>query len=523
MGCGSRETPVESGIRDGTLHVGNGAEPQSLDPHLTTGELETNIQNAIFEGLLVPDPYTGEPSAGAASHWEMSNDQLVYTFHIRPEAQWSDGKGLTAQDFVDTYKRALSPALAAEAAIHFYGVVGASDYGEGKTTDFSKVGFKVLDTHTLQVTLIQPLPHILKLIMHRSWFPLRVDLIETFGRIDERGTRWTLQGNLVGNGPFNLTAWRQNESILVEKSLTYWDADNVKLNRIYFYPIENVNTEERAYRSGRLHITNNSSSIPLARLDYYREEESDHLWLKPYGRNNHLLVNPNAVPFTDSRVRRALSLAINREALAEVVMKGIWTPAYNLVPAGLDGYKAGKQFESDLEEARRLLAEAGYPNGEGFPDVEVIYPPRGENSRFLQAILGNWQSVLGVNVALKQMEWKVWLDTLKQGDYQLSTDGWNINNAHRFFQLFVTGNLESYYLWSDTEYDQVFGEAAKALTVEGRFAKYDQLEKILAQESPLMPLSFAKRSQLVHPSVKGRYENAYDEHPWKGIYLEAAE
>ena len=380
-----------------------------------------------------------------------------------------------------------------------------------------------MDDHTFQISLLHPLPHLLKLIIGRAWLPVRVDQIEKFGRIDERGTKWALPGNFVGNGPFELKEWRQNELILVEKSPSYWDAENIQLNQIFYYPIENVNTEERAFRSGRLHLTNFSSGLPLARLEYYRDEKPDHLWLKPYGRNYFLLVNPEVEPFSDVRVRRALSLVLDREALADQVMKGLWIPAYNLVPTGIDGYEAGKQFEVDAKQARQLLAEAGYPNGEGFPEFELIFPPRGNNQRFLEAIQARWQSELGIGATLTQMEWKVWLDVLKAGDYGVSLDGWNLNNAHRMFQLFVTGNLESYYLWSNTEYDRLFSEATKSLTVEERFAKYDQLEKLLAEEAPMIPLSFGIRAQLKHPSVKGWHENPYDMRPWKATYLEAVE
>lgn len=522
-GCGKRKTPVELGIQNGTLHVGIGAEPQSLDPHLTTGEIEHTIQKSLFEGLLIPDGKTGEPSPGVASHWEVSDDHTIYTFHLRPEATWSDGRPVTAQDFIYSFRRALSPALAAKAAIQFYYVEGAKDYGEGVINDFSDVGFKALDNQTLQVSLLHPFPHMLKLAMHSSWMPVRVDEIEKYGRIDERGTKWTMPGNLVGNGPFNLTNWKQNELIQVSKSATYWDAEQVMLNEIYFYPIDNVNSEERAFRSGRLHLTNYSSGLPLSRLDYYLEEQADHMWLKSISRNYFLLINPENAPFDDVRVRRALSLVLDREALADQVMKGVWTPAYNLVPPGLSGYEAGKQFESDPEKARQLLSDAGFPNGEGFPSVDLVFPPRGDNQRFLEAIQAHWKTELGIHVSITQMEWKVWLDVLKEGDYSLSIDGWNLNNAHRMLQLFVTGSLESYFLWSNNSFDQLFDEATKAITVDERFSKYDQLEKLLAEEVPMIPLSFGMRAQLKHPSVKGWHENPYDERFWKGTYLEAVE
>ena len=519
-GCGSRESAVESAIRTKTLHVGIGSEPQSLDPHITTGLGESLVNKSLFEGLVIEDPVTGEPSPGAASHWETSNDQRIYTFHLRPEAKWSDGKPLTAHNFVNSCQRGLSPLLGAEYANDFFYLEGAKNYQEGREADFSTVGVKALNDHTLQFTLITPIPHLLKLMLGVAWLPVRVDQIEQFGGIDERGTNWIRPGILIGNGPFVLKEWSQNEIIIVEKSPTYWDAEKVKLERIFFHPVENVNTEERMFRAGQLHITN---EFPIAKIDQYRENEPDLLWSKPEGRNVYLTFNPTVDPMTDARVRRAMSLALNRENLAENVMKGTWVPAYNLVPSGLSGYTAGNQFKSDSAEARRLLAEAGYPNGEGFPEVQLIYPNRGNLSTWMVAVQEQWHSQLGINVSLLQTEWKVWLDALREGDFQLSWDGWSMRHPHKFFELFVTGNLASYCLWSDAEYDRLFGEATTTLSEDERISIYNQLEQKLASEVPMIPLAFRLRTHLIHPTVKGYVENPYNRRPWKAISLEENE
>lgn len=519
-GCGPRETAVESGIQTKTLHIGNGPEPQSLDPYVTTGSGDRTLHDVMFEGLVIPDPETGEPSPGVASYWDISEDQHIYTFHLRPEAKWSDGKPLIANDFVDSYRRVLAPRLAAEYANLFYYIVGAKAYNEGTETDFDTVGIKALDDHTLQLVLIHPIPHLLQLALGPAWLPVRVDVIEKFGKIDQRGTAWAQPGNLVGNGPFVLKEWHQNEVLIVEKSLHYWDSENVRLERIFFYPTDDVNTEERMFRSGQLHV---SFALPLARLEPYRQSQEDQLWLKPEGRSRFLIINPEAEPFTDPKVRQALSLALNREAIASLVMKDTWIPAYNLIPDGLGGYTAGKQFDSDPVKARKLLAEAGFPDGEGFPEVSIMYPNQGNASFLLQALQEQWRSELGISVTISVLEKKVWLVAFKEGNYHISSDGWAWKHPHEFFELFVTGNLASYYLWSNAEYDRLFAESGKSLLLENRHSKYDQLENILAEEVPMIPLGFQKRMHLKHPSVKGWHENPYDDRPWKAIYLEAGE
>ena len=273
-GCGRRETRVTSGNKEQVLHVNNGAEPQNLDPHVVTGVPEHHLIMSLLEGLMSEDPRGITPQPGTAERWDISQDQTIYTFHLRKNARWSNGDPVTAQDFVRTYRRALTPSLASEYAYMLYVMKGAEEFNTGKITNFDQVGVKALDDHTLEVKLNSPTPYFLSLLNHYSWFPLHIPTVERYGPVYERGNRWTKPGKFVGNGAFALHEWKVNHMIVVRKSPTYWDAANVKLNKIYFYSIESSDTDERAFRSGQLHKT---FVLPETKIDTYREKYDDRV------------------------------------------------------------------------------------------------------------------------------------------------------------------------------------------------------------------------------------------------------
>ena len=266
-GCGSSESNVEEGNRTGVLHWGNGTEPQSLDPHIATGVPEHHIIMALMEGLVHKDSDTLGPTPGVAESWTVSDDGRVYTFKLRDDARWSNGDEHNAHDFVWSWWRALQPALGNLYAYMYFPILNAREYYKGEVTDFSKVGVKALDDLTLQITLNNPTPYFLQLLDHYSMYPVHKGTVEKFGAPDERGTRWTYAGNLVGNGPFKLASWEINRAIEVERNIFYWGNDDVKLNKIVFYPTENLTTEERMFRAGQLHYTN---EVPIDKVQTYR-------------------------------------------------------------------------------------------------------------------------------------------------------------------------------------------------------------------------------------------------------------
>jgi len=276
-GCGGNSSDSNpDGLK--ILHFGNGAEPQDLDAHAVTGVVEHHLLKAFAEGLVSEDPDLNV-IPGVAQTWSISDDGLVYTFNLNPNAKWSNGDTITAQDFVGTYKRMLTPSIAAEYSYMLFHVVGAEAYLLGKIDDFSQTGFQALDEHTLELTLRQRTPFLLHAMNHYAWYPVPVRVIDQFGGLQRKGTAWTRPENFVGNGAFNLKSWQPNRKIVAERSPTYWDAANVKLDEIHFYPIESIATEERMFRTGQLHITN---EVPLSQIKTYLGERPGTVSIVPY-------------------------------------------------------------------------------------------------------------------------------------------------------------------------------------------------------------------------------------------------
>lgn len=521
--CGSRETAVVSGIRTQTLHFANLSEPSDLDPQIITSLQDFNIVLSLFEGLTQYDPVDCRPTPGVATHWEPSADARTWTFHLRRDARWSNGDPVTARDFAYAYRRMLSPGLASEYAYMLFCLDGAEAFVSGQTTDFSTVGVDVVDDHTLRLRLVYPVPYLPDLVAHASWYPVHQDTIEAHGAMDQRGTRWTRPGNLVGNGPFTLAEWKPNQVIRVTKSPTYWDAAVVRLNEIRFYPIESTASEEAAFRAGQIHLT---TGIPIDKIAVYRNDPA----LKHFLQQDTTLAtyfyrfNVTKKPLDDVRVRRALSLAIDREQLVNRVTLGGQVPARNLTPPKTAGYTAGDLLKGDAAEARRLLAEAGFPDGVGFPKLEILYNTNDGHRRIAEAIQQMWKTTLNIDIGLYNQEAKVMSDSMREGNYQIARYAWvgDYLDASTFLELMLTDSGNNQTGWSNAEYDRLVNEARYALDPAQRFELYRRAEQILMEESPIAPIYFYVNSQLQVPELKGWHGNLLDIHPYKGVYLEAA-
>ena len=521
-GCGRRETRVENGNRNQILHLNNGTEPQNLDPHVVTGVPEHHIIMALLEGLMSEDPRGLKPQPGTAERWDISPDQTVYTFHLRENARWSNGDPVTAHDFVRTYRRALTPSLASEYAYMLFVMKGAEDFNAGKITDFDQVGVKALDDHTLQVTLNAPTPYFLSLLLHYSWFPLHIPTIERYGPVYERGNRWTRPGRFVGNGPFTLKEWKVNHVIIADKSPTYWDAANVKLNQIYFYCIESSDTDERAFRSGQLHKT---YVLPETKIDTYREKYPGLLHIDPYLGTYFYICNTTKPPLDDKRVRRALALAIDREAIVKNVTRGGQIPAYHFTPPGTAGYTARARFPFDIPGARKLLAEAGYPEGRGLPPIEILFNTLETHRAVAEAIQDMWRRNLGIDARLLNQEWKVFLDSKKSGNYQVSRFGWigDYPDPNSFLDMWLTGGGNNDTRWSNAEYDRLIREAGQTADLDQRLEVFQKAEAILMEEMPIIPIYFYTRVYALDSSVKGWHPTILDNHPYQKLWLEEAD
>ncbi len=519
-GCGRPLTRVESGDQAQILHRGNGAEPQDIDPQIITGVPEDHIVVALFEGLVSEDPHDLHPIPGVAERWDISDDQKIYTFHFRPNARWSNGDRVTAPDFVRAYRRILAPTLAAEYAYMLFVVKNAEEYNKGNLKDFTQVGFKAMDDLTLRIELNGPTPYFLSLLNHYSWYPVHVATVEKYGPADERGNRWTRPENFVGNGAFVPTKWRINDVLIVKKNPLYWDAATVKLQEIRFYPIESLDTEERAFRAGQLHVT---YEAPLPKIDSYLKNKRDLIHIDPYLGTYMYRFNVTRPGLGDKRVRKALAMALDREAIATRVRRAGEIPAHTFTPPGTAGYQPPPGIQTDIEGARKLLAEAGYPDGKGFPKFRLMYNTLESHRSIAEAVQEMWKKNLNIEVELENQEWKVYIDNQRRLNYDIGRYAWigDYVDPNSFLDMFLTGGGNNQTGWSNKEYDRLIAAAGQTGDMKKRFEFFYKAEEILMDEAPMIPVYHYTHPYLMSPALKGWYPNILDRHPYKYVWLEA--
>lgn len=517
QGCAGPASQPQGDI----INVGNGAEPEGLDPHIVTGVPEHHILITLFEGLVRMNPKTLEPIPGVAERWEISDDGREYTFHLRSGAQWSNGDPVTAHDFTYAWRRILTPSLGAEYAYMLYPMKNAQAYNEGTLTDFAQVGCEAVDDHTLKVTLDYPTPYFFQLQCHYSWFPIHQKTIEQFGAMDDRASKWTRPGNLVGNGPYVLTRWVPNSVIEVRPNPHYWNAQSVRNGGIDFYPINDELAEERMFRAGELHITEN---VPPAKVPEYRKNNPEVLRIDPWIGAYFYRVNTNRPPLDDKRVREALAMAIDREAITSKIMQAGETPAYFLTPPDTAGYTCKSRIPYDPERARQLLAEAGYPGGKGFRTIDILYNTMDRHQMIAEAIQQMWKQTLGIDVTLTNQEWKVYLNSTSNAvmDFDLARAGWigDVVDPINFLECFTTGNGNNRTGWGDADYDALVQQAREQNDPARRNALYQQAETLLLDEVPILPIYHYTRAYLIQPNVRGFQGNVLAYYTYQDVYLD---
>jgi oligopeptide transport system substrate-binding protein len=501
------------------LHRGIGNEVTELDPHLVTGVAEGNVLRALFEGLVAEDPIDLHPVPGVAERWELSDNRRVYTFHLRANARWSNGTPVTAADFVASFRRILTPSLAADYANMLYILQGAEAFHKGVTKDFAQVGATALDARTLRLTLEHPAPYFLSLIANPPWYPVPLATIEQHGPAYERGNRWTRPGSMVTNGAFVLHEWQPHRVIVATKFPGYWDTGTVRLNAIHFHPIDSVDAEERAFRSGQLHLT---EFTPLGKIDAYLRHSPHLLRRDPYLGTYFYRFNTRRPPLNDVRVRRALALAVDRVALATKVARGGQRPAYALTPPGTAGYTAAASLPTDIAAARRLLATAGFPGGRGLPPIDLLYNTSENHRAIAEALQEMWRRDLGVEVRLINQELKVVYAARRAGDYQILRSDWvgDYLDPATFLDIFRSDSGNNYTGWGSAEYDAALFAAARTADPAARFALFQKAEALLLEAAPIVPLYHYTHVFLLQPSVQGWSPNLLDHHPYKHVWLE---
>ena len=523
LGCGEQApSNFEAGIATQTLHIANSEEPRELDPQLSTGSPESNIHMALSEGLTSKHPRTLAIQAGLAESWQISDDGLVYTFQLRKNARWSNGEALTAKDFVWSWRRSLMPNLASEWAYMKYFIAGAEAFHTGKASDFSNVGVKALNDHSLQVTLANPAEFFLQLLDHPSYFPVHPATILAHGAVDQAVSKWTRPENWVGNGPFALKEWSINKAIVVEKNPHYWDADTVKLNGIHFYPINDQQAEVRAFRSGQVHLTY-SPQMAVEKIAFFKKTQPEALRITPTYATYFYEFNTTKPPFDNKLVRQALAHAVDRKLLVETVTKAGERPAYNLVPIDPEGYSPQQYFEFNPQKARALLAEAGYPNGEGFPTIEVFYNTQDNHRKMALAIQQMFAQHLNIQVTLHNQEWKVYLNTKRNLQHDIARAGWIADylDPSNFFEILSSFSGNNDTGWKNEEYDTLMQTLKATSNPEQRLKLFEQANRILADEMPVLPIHYYSDINLVAPEVRGWHDNVMHYHPYKHVYLKA--
>lgn len=499
------------------LRRGNGTEVATLDPNLATGQPEHRILTDLFEGLINLDA-KADLTPGAAESWEVSEDGKTYTFHIRKNANWSNGEPVRAQDFVYSWQRLVNPATAAQYSFMLYPVVNAEEINTGKIKDLNQLGVKALDEKTLEVNLISSTPYFLQLLTHYSTYPIPQATVEAHGR------DWTKSENIVGNGPFKMAEWIPQARLVVEKSETYYDKDLIKLDSVIFYPTEDVSSALKRYRADELDF---QDTVPPEQLEWARENLKDELYQVPSLSIIYFGLNTTVEPFKDNlNLRKALAYSIDRNILVDKVVKA-GEVAYSIVPPNVNNYESYKPEFSKLtqkernEEAKRLYKEAGYSE-ENPLTVEILYNTNEVNKKIAVAIAGMWQQVLGAKITLTNKEWKVYLQDRRNKNTQVFRAGWvgDYNDPNTFLDMWLPeSDLNDVGFVSDN-FVRLIKEGATELDLAKRAQILHDAEKDFSDSYSVVPLYYKTESFLVKSRVKGWYPNVMDTYMSRYAYIE---
>jgi len=517
-GCGKIHTQADRASQQGILLIGNKIEPSSLDPQITTSVEESTIEFAIFEGLVSPDPKTLDPRPALADKWTVSADELTYTFHIREGARWSDETPVTSGDFALSWKRMLSPELASINAQLLFCVKGAKAFNEGKTTDFSTVGVTAPDAHTLVVALERPTPWFMSILMHPATYAVPVAFVAKHGALSDRSSGWTRKKHVPASGPFAISRWQTGSMIEVTRNAAYWDAATVGLNIIRFFPIDSANVEETAFRGGQLHITD---TVSVGKIASMLKNGDKSLRLDPYLGTYYYALNTTRKPLDNPDVRLALSLAIDRDAITQKLLGGAQKTATAFMPEPIGGYDPPRIVATDVLRAKELLLKAGFPDGTGFPKLELLFNTSENHRMIAEAIQAMWKANLGIDVDLRNEDFNSYLGTRKNGDFDILRAGWvaDYPAAASFFDLLRSDSGNNFARWKSARYDELIEQSCNATSDEARNAAYRDAETLMLGESPIIPIYAYNTMRLVRPDVEGWYPNAMDWHPFKYVRL----
>lgn len=497
------------------LVKGNGSEPATLDPHKSEGDVESAILRDLFEGLVTSGP-KGEILPAVAESWE-TKDNKHYVFHLRKDAKWSNGDPVTAHDFVFAFQRAVDPNTASPYSwyLEMPTIANATDIIAGKK-QLDALGVKASDDYTFEVQLEKAIPYFVSMLSHTTTYPVPKKVIEQFG------DKWTQPENMVSNGAYVLKKWVVNERIELERNKQYWDDGKTVINKVVYLPIQSTNAELNRYLAGELDMTKNT---PIERFKQLKKDYPNELKVTGQVSTYYYQYNVGKAPFDDVRVRTALSYAIDRDVIADKVMGQGQTPAYGLTPDYVDGFKPVVADWAKLTQAERdakakaMLKEAGFDASKPLK-FELLYNTDDNHKKVAVAVASMWKK-LGVQVSLVNQEWKTYLETKKQGQFDVSRAGWvaDYNEASSMLDLMQSGHGNNDGKYANPAYDKLLSESRDQVDADARNQLYVQAEEILAKDMPIAPIYQYVIPRMVKPYVGGYPANPLDNLYSKDMYI----
>ncbi len=500
-----------------TIHIGNTGEPDTLDPHHAAGIWEDRIIGDAFMGLTTDAP-DGSVIPGIAESWAVSDDGTVYTFELG-EHVWSDGVPVTAEDFAFSFRRILDPETAAKYASVLYPVKNAQAINEGALPDLDALGVRALGERTLEIALEAPTPYFLELLTHYTTFAVPRH------KVEELGDDWVKPGNLVSNGAYTIEEWVPNTHVKLVKNARFHDAGNVAIDTVFYMPTEDRSAALRRFRAGELDI---NTDIPSDQIDWLMQNMPEVVHISPELGIYYYAFNLREPPFDDPVVRQALSMAIDREAITDKVLRTGEVPAYSFVPPGVGNYPEPAfaewkdvPHEQRVARAKELLAEAGL--GPDNPlSLTLRYNTSENHKKVAIAVAAMWKQ-LGVETELFNNEVKVHYNDIQEGDFQVARAGWlaDYNDPQNFlFLLESTSDKLNYAGYANPEFDALMQEAARTADLARRAETLRQAEAIAMADQPYVPIYYYVSKNLVAPHVQGWVDNVKNVHRTRFLRIE---
>lgn len=489
MGCTKKEVSHDPN----TLVVRVPSEPPNIDPALGVDAVSIDVMNNLGDGLVSFDRDM-KPVPALAESYEISKDGTTFTFKLRKGVVWSDDVPLVARHFVESWERILSPKTAGEYSYFLFDIKNAEEFNSGKVKDFSQVGVKALDDQTLEVKLKQPAVYWINMPAFVVMFPVRADLEQ------KNGNKFLEPPNFVGIGPYLLKEWEHDKRLVLERNEKYWDKSNPpKIKNLIIQIVEDPSTAVSLFEKGQIDFMR---ALPSLQIEKYKGDPRFHF--QPYLRGYHYSFNVNKKPFNDVRVRKAFAHAIDRAEIVKV-LRDDRIPATSWIPKGLLGYNAGIGIQFDVEKAKKLLAEAGFPDGKGFPKFKLAFDTREDNKIVAENILAQWKKNLNVAPEVQSMEWKVYLDAMKTDAPEVFRFGWGADypDANNFMDMFFGKSGNNHTKWASTKYESLVKKAAAEQDPAKRQGLYDQAQKIMLEEDvAVVPLFQDNVNYLLSDRVK---------------------